>query len=485
MATTAYGELRGAEGRESRFRAPRYDAHRLFPRTPPKVRLRSGLHQLRNISMGGLALACNNAATEIPDVGELLDVSLQQSGLTIFESAARVCRREDSVFGATVALQFVDTFLEVSKLLSRNTQAQIAANSQNAAPATSLVSPEYRLFCADVLSVLRTYRDILSDTRIVAGESDCVFDPDSCYDACEARLLQQWRGLWYTGNDLVRGILNDRDVLQATKEFTERVLTPDLCLGPIWNRAYFKPLGYPGDFEVMNYLYSWKRAGADTYGALMHRLGLECAECVVTRMNMVQQKIAETVAVRRTRPARILSLGCGPAREVELYLSGRPELTGSVDFLLVDQEKKALLQANERAYPHLLRSGGRAQLQCLNISFTEILRSGSDLDKVAPQDLIYSVGLLDYLNDRRAAALTRRLYNSLAPGGLLIIGNMNDTAMNTLWPMELVADWSLHYRGEAQMLSWARGLQPNMAWTEVEATGHVRLLFIHKPSQPA
>ncbi len=485
MASTAYEELKGAAGRESWFRSPRYDARKLFPRTPPKVRLRSGLHQLRNLSMGGMALNCNNGATDIPDVGELLTVSLQQSGLTIFESAAKVCRREDSVFGSTVALRFVDNFLEVNKLLSRNTQAQIAANTRADAPRTSLVSADYRLFCADALSTLRSYRGTLDTAKAVAQESDCVFDSDSCYDACEARLLQEWRGLWHTGNDLVRGILHDPDVLAATKEFTERVLTPELCLGPIWQRAYGKPLGYPGDFEVMNYLYAWQREGADTYAALMHRLGLECAECVVTRMHVVEKKIAETVAVRRARPARILSLGCGPAREVELYLGTRPELSGAVDFLLVDQEKKALLQANEQIYPHLVRWGGRAHMQCLHMSFTEILRSGSDLDKVAPQDLIYSVGLLDYLNDRRAASLARRLYNSLAPGGLLIIGNMNDTAMNTLWPMELASDWSLHYRDEGKMLSWAQGLGANMAWTEVESTGQVRLLFIRKPPQPA
>ena len=254
MATTAYEELNGAAGREIRFRPPRYEARQLFPRMPPKVRLRSSLHQLRNVSIGGMALNCSNTATDIPDVGEVLNVSLQQSGLTIFESVAKVCRREDSVFGATVALRFVDNFLEVNKLLSRNTQAQIAANVQNDAAAATLVSPDYRLFCADALSVLRSYRTILDNTGTVARETDCVFDPDSCYDACEARLLQQWRSLWHTGNDLVRGVLPDPDALAATKEFTERVLTPELCLGPIWERAYFKPLGYPGDFEVMNYL---------------------------------------------------------------------------------------------------------------------------------------------------------------------------------------------------------------------------------------
>lgn len=479
----AYEELHGATGREVRFRAPRHDARKLFPQLPPRVRLRagSGLHQLRNISVGGVAVSCGQGAEDIPQVGETVHVMLQQSGLPIFESDARVCRREDNVFGSTVAFHFLDSFVEFEKLLSRNAQAQIAANSQNANAGATLVRNEYRMFCADVLAVLRSYQAVLDNTAKTAREAGCHFDPVSCYDACETRLLQQWRGLWSTGNDLVRDILEERDVLQATKEYTELVLTPEFNKGAVWDRAYNKPLGYPGDFEVMNYVYSWQRNGADPYAMLIHRLGLECAECVTTRMHVVQNRIAETVTAKSGRPARILSLGSGPAREVELYLAGNSASAGRAEFTLIDQEDKALLLAQENTYPHLLRWGGHADLRCLNMSFTDVLRQDSDLDRLPPQDLIYSVGLLDYLSDRRAMSLVRRLYNALAPGGLLVIGNMNDTRFSTVWPMEFLSDWTLHYRDEAQMLSWTQGLQASMAWTDVEATGHVRMLSVRKP----
>jgi uncharacterized protein (DUF2126 family) len=94
--------------------------------------------------------------------------------------------------------------------------------------------------------------------------------------------------------------------------------------------------------------------------------------------------------------------------------------------------------------------------------------------------LIYSVGLLDYLTDRRAASLVRRLYDLVIPGGLLIIGNMNETPLSNLWPMEFITDWSLYYRTDAQMLAWAEDLDPAKAWTETECTGRVRLLYIKK-----
>ena len=128
-----------------------------------------------------------------------------------------------------------------------------------------------------------------------------------------------------------------------------------------------------------------------------------------------------------------------------------------------------------------MASKGQFGVQCLHLSFTDILRWTNGISELQPQDLIYSLGLIDYLTERRATALVHRLYRSLAPGGLMIIGNMNETALSNLWPMEFIADWSLEYRNEAQMMAWVDGLQVKNAWTETETTDRVRLLFVRKP----
>jgi hypothetical protein len=97
--------------------------------------------------------------------------------------------------------------------------------------------------------------------------------------------------------------------------------------------------------------------------------------------------------------------------------------------------------------------------------------------------MIYSVGLLDYLTDRRAGQLVHRLYQILAPGGTLIIGNMNETGLSNLWPMEFIADWTLQYRGHDRMAAWAQGLNAAEVRTELEPTERVRLLYIRKPEE--
>ena len=477
----AYDELKGSEGRRIWYRPPRYEAHKLFPGRAPRVSLRSRSYMLQNISLGGVA-AVSKEADQVPDIGEILPLEIQQGDITIFESRARVCRAEQTVFGAKIALNFVDSFVDFDKLINRNAQAQIATRTWSYSQATTKVAAEYRAFIADVLSLLRSHNAILARNRDAASQLQHAFDINGAFEACETQLLPEWRHVWETGNQFARAAMADREIREATKVMTELVLTPEMRLGAIWDRSYAKPMGYPGDFQIMNQVYDWERRGATVYEMLMHRVGLDVAECIKTRMEVVQEHIAETVfAEGRGRPARIMSLGSGPAREVELFFKGVCNTDGHAEFTLIDQEEDALRYASEKAYPHLLRLAGRYHMQCLNMSFTDILRGTSGLDRLRSQDLIYSVGLLDYLADRRARGLVHRLYSQLAPGGLLIIGNMNDTSLSNLWPMEFIADWTLEYRNEAQMLGWVEGLETAENWTETECTGRVRLLFARKP----
>lgn len=479
----AYEELKGSIGKEIWFRPPRFSARELFPSRLPRVRVGADAYQLHDIGIGGLSALSRNSSGANLAVGEVVSLTVQQCGLPIFEAQARVSRVESTHFGSKVAFAFVDAFVEFDKLLNRNVQAQIAAQPLLLnAESHQLVPRDYRVLCSDTLRFLRSYRALLTREVGSTREVQHGLDTNSAYEACEARMVEHWRSLWRTGNDLARDMMEHREVREATKEFTELVLTPEMRLGAIWDRSYGKPLGYPGDFVVMNQVYDNTRVGNDVYQMLIHRLGLEVAECIATRMQVVRGHISNVVRERgEGRAAKIMSLGCGSAREVELFLSTQRVAGRRVDFTLIDQEEAALRYAYEHTYPAVLGAKGQFSVQCLNMSFTDILRWTSGISMLPPQDMIYSVGLIDYLTDRRATSLVHRLYGALAPGGLLVIGNMNETPLSNLWPMEFIADWTLEYRNDAQMMAWVEGLEPKKAWTETEPTERVRLLFVRKP----
>ena len=402
----AYEELKGAGGREVWFRAPRYEARKLFPHLPPRVGVNASLHKLHDISLGGIAIVCNQTAEDIPEVGEVVPVTLQQSGLTDLREQRARLPTEDTVFGSKVAFKFVNGFVEFDKLLSRNVQAQIALQSALVnVETTQLVPQEYRVFFADVSDCSAPIATFSTTIPCWRSNSSRGFDRDGAFEACEARLVQHWRALWRTGNELVRPSWEIARCCEATKTFTEVVVTPVLRRGAIWDRSYGKPLGYPGDFEVMNQVYDWQRRGTNVYEMLIHRLGLEVAECIKTRMEVVRATIGRW-SRRRASAGRARSSVSAAGRRAKSSFPQQRRLEEQARRIHADRPGTGGAQLRHRAdlssCAERQGPGARAVPEYVLHRHPARHRRTSSLP---PQDLIYSVGLLDYLADRRAQAL--------------------------------------------------------------------------------
>jgi hypothetical protein len=212
----AYEELQGSRGREIRYRPPRYQARALFPHMPPKLRIGSSAYQIQNISIGGVAAIGKESGRDDLSVGDIVRLTIQQSGLPIFESEAKVRWAEKTVFGCKIAFSFVDRVIELDKLINRNLQAQIATRSSPARKeASGLVPEEYRVFCADVLRLLRGYRAVIDSNISVPQEFTRDFDHVAVFEACESQLVQEWRVLWRKGNEIARSVMADRETRDA------------------------------------------------------------------------------------------------------------------------------------------------------------------------------------------------------------------------------------------------------------------------------
>ena len=115
----AYEELKGSNGKEIWFRPTRFDARKLFPNNPPRVRVKSSSYQLHNISLTGIAVVAKQASEDELTVGETVSIVFQQAGLSIFEGRAKVCRTETTPFGSKYAFSLVDSYVDFDRLLSR------------------------------------------------------------------------------------------------------------------------------------------------------------------------------------------------------------------------------------------------------------------------------------------------------------------------------------------------------------------------------
>ncbi len=268
-----YEELTGAQGRRVFYRAERYKVQDLFKKLVPELSIDRSPYALHDLSLSGLAAYAPRTSNDVCEPGARVAVQLGVRGIPLFDGVGEVTRTEPTTFGTKIGVRLLDC-LNVAQVLSKYQEILIRTDLAEFASADveTVVSMEYRTLCADVLHLLRTYRanlDRFAQTRPNAAATADMLA------ACEERIVPTWRALWYRANELVEPLMGDPDALRATKRFTELVLTPEFMAGAIWRRSYEKPLGYPGDFQIMNMVYDWRREGAGLFEQLVHRIGLD------------------------------------------------------------------------------------------------------------------------------------------------------------------------------------------------------------------
>lgn len=355
-------------------------------------------------------------------------------------------------------------------------ERQPSAPESAVARAPGWLCPEYREVVDRTVELLLNTKARLRATALAgAGTADAP-------KAITQNLWNEWRSAWADAAACLPEIAATPAHLRLAKDYTEAQLTPELMGAPLWYQAYTKPLGYPGDYVAMNYMYDGTPAGDTPFGSVAHELAVHIGQFVVKRKDLVRQAIAEAAAKHDAAgPCVIASLGCGPAREVTEFLAHDPLSARATQFFLVDHDGAALCFAGRQltAAVGVGPSVGAARIEMRHLSVLRLLREIDPTELLPPADLIYSAGLLDYFSDRTCRILTQRLYRALRPGGHLLLGNMK-AGTDMLWPLELIADWSLRYRTAESILAWTDGLEGAEILLRTEATGYDYLLSVRK-----
>lgn len=358
---------------------------------------------------------------------------------------------------------------------SEHSQAARAAAS---ARAGGWLCPEYREVVDRTVELLMTTKARLR-TAVPAGAGA---DTVPVVKDITQHLWNEWRSAWAEAAACLPEIAATPERLRLAKDYTEAHLTPELMGAPLWRQAYTKPLGYPGDYVAMNYMYDGALQGDTQFGAVAHDLAVHISQFVVKRKDLVCQAISEAVAKHGgPGPCVVASLGCGPAREVTEFLAHDPLAARATRFFLLDQDGAALCYAGRQLTRAVCEgpANGAARIEMRHVSVLRLLREVDPASLLPPSDLVYSAGLFDYFSDRTCQVLTRRLYEVLRPGGMLLLGNMK-SGTDMLWPLELIADWSLRYRSAESVLSWTEGLVGAEISLRTEATGYDYLLSVRK-----
>lgn len=248
----------------------------------------------------------------------------------------------------------------------------------------------------------------------------------------------------------------DPESVSVHSAFVQRELHPLIMRSPFMHRVYTKPLGYAGDYEMVNMMLRDPYEGPNIYYKIVNKLFLMEGPSVAhkNRVKIMHRKLEALVdqAKRDGKTIKIFNLGCGPAVEVQRLLNTR---------VLDERTEITLMDFNDQTLGYtksLLDKIGKN-----NNSFPKITYEQQSVDQILRQsarltaeesnkyDFIYCAGLFDYFSDRACSRVLKLFYKLVKPGGEVLSTNVHSDNP-AIAAMEYLVEWYLVYRDEQQML---------------------------------
>jgi len=268
------------------------------------------------------------------------------------------------------------------------------------------------------------------EQRLIRGKGEREATQCEVSDACQA--LQE----------SLNGHL-DRETLsaKAIADYVSRETFPYFMASRLVERAYRKPRGYSGDYQTIEIIYENAAEGSGRLGPFIDRWvmdGLSC-DAVRNRRGMMTALIRRVESQWRSHgPMPVCSLASGPAREIcDLFVA---DPATNLHATCIDIDGEAIGYAGDLALD--LGIGSRITFAIDNVIR---LAAGRGRVRVGPQQLIYSTGLIDYLEDSFAISLLDWAHDTLLPGGKVAFGNFATGNPDKAF-LDHVLEWVLIYR---------------------------------------
>ncbi|MCE7065280.1 class I SAM-dependent methyltransferase [Dyadobacter sp. CY326] len=244
---------------------------------------------------------------------------------------------------------------------------------------------------------------------------------------------------------------------QRETAFLQSIFEDEFLRNTIHGYVLRKPLGYAGDYALIDMIYTYDSFGHPAYQNWDRYFHYHAAtQAVRNRKAFFKSKLLEKLEGRKS-PLNLLNVASGPARDLfELYQMVDPAMLNTT---CVDIDADAVAFASELCRPFENQIHFRRQ---------NVLRfSGAE-----KYDVIWSAGLFDYFEDRVFILALKRLLTFLQPGGEILIGNFSENNP-TRGYMEIFGEWVLIHRSveELKRLSIEAGVHSENITVEQEPLG--------------
>lgn len=303
-------------------------------------------------------------------------------------------------------------------------------------------------------------------------------------DELKTPMLSNLTGLFERIEEVFRAL--DPDLRMVHSAYLKTQLHPLVLCAPFMYRTFKKPLGYAGDYEMVNMIVRDTYEGSSLFGKLMNTYFLNIPPAVAhrNRITYLTQRLEQEAlrAEREGRVADIFNLGCGPAKEIQDFLKDSP-LCDHTQFTLLDFNDETLQYTGKLLTEAKIKNHRQTPIRMLKRSVAQVIKdAGKAGSRGKAYDVVYCAGLFDYLPDQICEKLSNIFYEMLSPGGLLIMTNVEASNPSRGW-MDYAVEWHLIYRDAKGFAKCVPRKAPADSWKVLaDETGVNLFLEIRKPA---
>ncbi|MFT6182056.1 MAG: extracellular factor (EF) 3-hydroxypalmitic acid methyl ester biosynthesis protein, partial [Akkermansiaceae bacterium] len=180
------------------------------------------------------------------------------------------------------------------------------------------VNPQFKLITADLQSLLVGLQRWMeqADLGLRTSTSDQLEEMEnqtiiSLEDELAGQVLEAMSAFEQAARNIP---LEDQ---ASHKFYVRRQIHPLVLCSPFAYRTFYKPLGYAGDYEMVNMMLRPPYEGASLFAKSINTAFLKTPPVEAHRNRIVYLKklLEETVVKNNGKRVRVLNLGCGPAHE--------------------------------------------------------------------------------------------------------------------------------------------------------------------------
>ena len=394
----------------------------------------------------GLGLGVSNALDE---------VEIAFGRRTIFDGIVVVTRRISEGELCRIVVEPRSAIFDIDAIEAQERIAGISHSVDNLMESTrkfQQIDPVYKALVADTRAFLEGFREILEAPLAAKPMSE--IERAAFLDEMSEVFNAKYDEYWIALEKLAASFDFSDEQHRIYKSYLQRHIHPLILSAPICHRIYYKPLGYPGDYEMMRMIRENIYDGPTLLSKLIHAHAMRnpLAGANRNRIEYLAGKICDFVESRPQEEVRILSIACGPALEIQHLIDTRPEVAGRIRLTLLDQEIKALRYSQDAIYmKRILKNCNiRVDLIHRNIGsfLKQIARGRVDLP---PFDMIYIFGLFDYFDDRTCSFCMNKSATLLKEDGKMLVSNYSLDGHAHRVFMEYAFEWFMVYRDLDQM----------------------------------